>query len=405
MSAVAAEPSFEELTLLADDPLGDARLPRTDRMVRDEVREVVAETIAPAAAAIDRESAFPHEGYQALAQRGLAAIPLPEGLGGIGQSMLAYAAAMEEISAACGATATVYMTQLHCAHPIALGGSLDQSLRLVPQICDGSAYGALAVTETEAGSDVAGMRTVARRDGDEYVINGSKTFITNGDQASIVVLFANTDPARGRDGVTAFVLERERDGFRAGPPMKKMGMRGSSTTELFFDDCRVPASARLGLEGSGFELSMQAVVTSRISAAAQGVGFARGAFARCCAWAQHRDLLRRRDRQELHFRLAEMRTRVAAARALLRDVAAWVDTEPADATGPVAMAKLHCTETGVAVAAAAVDLMGAEGDLVELGVERYLRDAKVTEIYDGTNQIQRVLVSRDLRNSLAEAGR
>jgi alkylation response protein AidB-like acyl-CoA dehydrogenase len=236
------------------------------------------------------------------------------------------------------------------------------------------------------------------------VINGAKTFITNGDRASIAVVFANVDPGRGRDGVTAFVLERERDGFRSGPPMKKMGMRGSSTAELFFDDCRVPASARLGLEGSGFELSMHAVVTSRISAAAQGVGFARGAFARCCAWAHEKGVLQRRDLQEMHFRIAEMRTRVAAARALLRDVAAWVDTEPDDASGPVAMAKLHCTETGVAVAAAAVELMGDEGDLVELGVERYLRDAKVTEIYDGTNQIQRVLVSRDLRNGMA-AGR
>jgi alkylation response protein AidB-like acyl-CoA dehydrogenase len=405
MSIAATEPTQELLYRLVDDPLADARLAPAERAIRDATREVVRESIAPYAAAVDSESRFPEDGYQALVTRGLGGIPLPEGLGGAGQSMLAYALAMEEIAAACGSTSTVYMTQLHCAHPIAIGGSLDQSMRLVPRICSGEAFGALAVSETEAGSDVARMRTVARRDGDEYVIQGAKTFITNGDRASIVVLFATVDPSRGRDGITAFVLERERDQFRSGPPLKKMGLRGSSTAELFFDDCRVPVSARLGLEGSGFELSMQAVVTSRISAAAQGVGFARGAYSRCCAWAQRKQILARRDRQEMQFRLAEMRTRVAAARALLHDVAAWVDTDPDDATGPVAMAKLYCTESGVDVASAAVELMGAEGDLVDLEVERFLRDAKVTEIYDGTNQIQRVLIARDLRRLIEGASR
>jgi alkylation response protein AidB-like acyl-CoA dehydrogenase len=383
--------------MMAADPLAVRAFTEADRAIMSAVREVVATDIAPRARSTDETSEFPDGAVQALAARGLGCIPLPESLGGRGGTMLAYAAAIEEIAAACGSTSTVYMTQLHCAHPIFLAGSDEQRARLIPALCRAEIYGSLAVTETEAGSDVAGLRTVARRDGDEYVISGAKTFITNGDRAEVVLLFATVDRSRGRDGITPFLLERSRDGFTSGSPMKKMGMHGSSTCELYFDDCRVPASARLGEEGSGFSLSMQAVTTSRISAAAQGVGLARAALEHACAWARARGLLDDRDAQDRHFRLAEMRTDVAAARALLYEVAQLVDAEDGDPTGLVAMAKLHCTATAVATADTAVELLGADGDDPEHDVERVLRDAKVTEIYDGTNQIQRILIARDIR--------
>ena len=385
---------------LLSEQLSVGELTDEDRAMRDAVRKVVAEDVAPRAAEVDRAAIFPHDSYQALAKRGLAAIPLPAELGGAGLSMVAYAAAMEEITAACGSTSTVYMTQLHAAHPIALAGTPEQQARLVPPLSRGAAYGSLAITEPQAGSDVARMRTVARPQDGGYVINGAKTFISSADLASTVVLFATVDPERGRSGITAFALERGRDSFESGPPMKKLGLRGSSTCELFFDDCWIPASARLGGEGDGFAISMQAVVTSRISAAAQGVGYARAAWEAVCRWAARRQMLGRAADQDLQFTLAGLRAEIAAARALLYTVSRFVDSGRGDATTEVSMAKLHCTGLGVAAASAAIELLGPDGDLIDLGVERILRDAKVAEIYDGTNQIQRMLISRDLRHRL-----
>jgi alkylation response protein AidB-like acyl-CoA dehydrogenase len=374
-----------------------------DRWARNAVCEVVAKHVAPRAADVDRLARFPHESYQALATRGLAAIPLPERVGGAGLSMAAYAACMEEITAACGSTSTVYMTQLHCAHPIMLAGTPEQQQRLVPPLCRGEAYGSLALTEPGAGSDLARMRTVARRSDGGYLISGAKTFISTGDLASVVVLFATIDPSLGRKGITAFALERDRDKFHAGPPMKKLGLRGSSTCELFLDDCWVPESARLGEEGSGFDLSMGAVLTSRISAAAQGIGYARAAWEAACRWVARNQSLDLAEFQDVQFTLAGMRAEIAAARSLLHTVARHVDSEAADATVEVSMAKLHCTALGVSTASAAVELLGRDGDLVELGLERVLRDAKVAEIYDGTNQIQRMLIARDLRRRICRS--
>jgi alkylation response protein AidB-like acyl-CoA dehydrogenase len=369
------------------------------------IREVCATEVAPRAARVDADAVFPEESYQALARRGLAGLLVPEELGGTASSTVAYALAMEEITAACGSTSTVYMTQMHCAHPILLAGTQEQREAFVPGLARGELYGAIAITEPSAGSDASSLRTTARSVDGGYAIDGQKTFISTGDRAGVVLVFAAMrDRGAGREGVTAFLVEQGTPGLSAGPPMHKMGQKGASTVELFLEDCRVPEHRRLGPEGAGHEILIRAVIRSRISAAAQGVGFARAAFDAAARWAHDRGLLAasRRDAQDVQFSLAEMRARIDAARALLLQTCARVDGGEGDAVSEVAAAKLHCTDVGMSVAQEAMDVMGEDGDLAELGVERAFRDVKVTQIYDGTNQVQRMLLARAVRASLEE---
>ncbi|KQS68271.1 acyl-CoA dehydrogenase family protein [Modestobacter sp. Leaf380] len=371
-----------------------------DPAVIASVDDVVRRVIGPAAAGVDRGSTFPAEGLEGLAAAGWGVLQLPTDVGGAGASSATYAEALARISAVCGSTSTVYMTQMHAAHPIHLRGTPDQVATWVPRLCDGSAIGSIALTEPSAGSDVSAMRTVARRDGDEYVVDGEKVFISNGDRADVVVLFASVDRSLGKDGVTAFLLDtRSLTGFEAGPPLHKLGQKGASTVALSFVDCRIPVSARLGEEGEGYPLLLQSVVRSRISAAAQGVGFAQGAFDAVVAWAGAQDLLSSRnpDAQDLQFELARLRGEITAARAMLLSICDDVDGSEVEPVAEVSLAKMHCTALGTRVAAACVQLLGADGDLVSLGAERLLRDAKIAEIYDGTNQIQSMLVARDIR--------
>jgi alkylation response protein AidB-like acyl-CoA dehydrogenase len=403
---IAAEPDTADLVMFdTDEPTTELMLSEGDRAVRDRTRAVVREIVAPRASAVDREERFPTESVQALADAGLAGLLTSREYGGAGASVVAYAAALEEITAACGSTSTVVMTQMHCAHPIELAGNDEQKRCVLPELAAGTCIGALGVTEPGAGSDVAAMRTTARRDADGYVVNGAKTFITSGDRAGAIVLFATVDRSRRRDGITAFLVQGDPPGLRRGAPMHKMGLRGSSTTELFFDDCRLPVSACLGGEGNGYQLSMESVIRSRISAAAQGVGHAVGAYVAAVAWASRYGLLSsgRRDAQRIQFRLAEMRTRVAAGRVLLYATAALVDRADIEAIAQVSTAKLRCTDLGVEIATEAVDLLGLVGDFVRWGAERRLRDAKVGEIYDGTNEVQRMIVARDIRRRASSA--
>ncbi len=361
---------------------------------------IIAEIIEPGAAEIDDHGTFPREALRALAEAGLGCVLMPVDLGGRGAPTAVYAELLAAVSAACGSTSTVYMTQMHAAHPILTAGRPDQVQRWVPALSSGSAIGAIALTEPEAGSDVASMRTVARRDGDSYVIDGSKIFISNGDVADVIVLFATVDTQRGRDGITAFLVDTAQvQGFEAGKPMKKLGQRGASTVALSFDQCRVPADAVLGAEGKGYALLLRSVTKSRISAAAQGVGFADGAFQATVRHLNDRGLLSSRNRhaQDLQFALADIRAQIFAGRAMLTSVCALVDSSDTDPTAEVSMAKLHCTALGVRIAAWCTELLGEDGDRLDIGVERRLRDAKITEIYDGTNQVQKMLIARSLR--------
>ena len=372
------------------------------RDLLDAVSAVVRDTIEPNADEVDRDGLFPWESLRALAAAGVGGLLMPRDLGGQDASSAVYADAVSAIAAACGSTSTVYMTQMHCAHPILMQGRADQARTWIPWLCSAEAIGAIALTEPDAGSDVASMRTSARRDGDAYVIDGAKTFITSGDVADVVVLFATIDSRLGRDGITAFLVETAGlAGFQPGKPMKKLGQKGASTVELSFDGCCIPASARLGDEGQGYALLIRSVTKSRISAAAQGIGFATGAYEATVRYAAERGLLSpaRRDAQDFQFRLAELRSSIFAGRSMLRTVCDLVDASQMDPMTEVSMAKLHCASLGVQVAAACVELLGADGDRVEVGAERRLRDAKITEIYDGTNQVQSMLISRDTRLS------
>src|SRR5690348_7970723 len=363
--------------------------------------QVIADTIEPEATRVDREGNFPWKGLRALADADLGCLLIPEALGGQGTATAVYATALARVAAACGSTSTVYMTQLHCAHPIQLAGRPEQCERWIPPLCAAGAVGAIALTEPEAGSDVASMRTTARLDGDAYRINGSKIFISNGDVADVIVLFATVDPTLGRDGITAFLVETQGlAGFEAGKPMKKLGQKGASTVSLSFDDCRIPRDAVLGEVGAGYPLLLKSVLKSRISAAAQGVGFATGAFDATLRYCTERDLLSARNRaaQDIQFELVALHAEVVAAGTMLQTVSDLVDAggEP---TAAVSMAKLHCTALGVRVSARCMEILGEDGDRIDLGVERRLRDAKITEIYDGSNQVQSMLVARGLRRA------
>jgi alkylation response protein AidB-like acyl-CoA dehydrogenase len=317
-------------------------------------------------------------------------------LEGAGLSTLEYALVMEEISAACGATSLVYMTQVHAAYPLLLGGSPEIVARWVPAINRGEAYGSLGITEPGAGSDASAMRTTARRDGDEWVVSGSKTFITTADRADVVVLFATTDRTAGRRGITAFALDTALPGVERGRPFHKMGMHGSTTAEVFLSGVRIPDAARLGEEGRGWDLVTKAVVKSRVSAAGEGVGLARGAYTHALA------VLGPRAKDPVTAsRLAELRTAIVQGRLLLHGVARAIDARHDDPlTAEVGSMKYACTDLGLHVALACAELLGPDGDRVEAGVERYLRDAKVTQIYDGTNEIQRLLIARDTQRRM-----
>jgi alkylation response protein AidB-like acyl-CoA dehydrogenase len=339
---------------------------------------------------------FAGDSYQALAGAGLAGVLFPETYGGLGGSTVMYAMAVEEIAAVCGSTSLIYMTQTHAALPLLLVGTDKQQERYLPGLGSGKLYGSLAISEPDAGSDVASLRTEATREGSGYTLNGSKTFITTGDRADIIVCFATIDRSARQRGITAFLVPGDSEGLRRGRVLAKLGMHGSTTAELFFEDLSLPAEARLGDEGEGWAIVMQAVLKSRVSAAAQGVGLARGAYALALGWARDRGFLGKGGRQEVEFRLASLRTEILLRRLTLYSVASALDVDSGiDLDAQIAMMKLTCTDMGMAVATEAVELLGPIGDLTSSGVERYVRDAKVTQIYDGTNQIQQLLIARD----------
>lgn len=383
---------------LVDEPAADAALTDREREVRRLTRDVVAREVAPRAAELDATHSFAHDSVQALARTGLMGLVFPKHLGGSQDTNVCYAVAMEEIAAGCAATSLVFMTQMHAAYPILIAGSEELAQRYIPGLIDGSVYGSLAITEPNAGSDVASLQTTLQPTAGGYVLNGSKTFITTGDRAGVIICFATVDKCLGRDGVTAFVVDGAWGGVGHGQPLEKLGMHGSSTAELFFDNVRIPADHLLGGEGEGWRIVMSSVVKSRISAAAQGVGLARAAYARALA-TLHR-LHGSRLPDEHTFALAELRGRILQGRLLLHAVARQVDASTGVSPGQIAMMKQACTDLGFTAAVEATRILGPYGDLAALGVERCLRDAKVTQIYDGTNEIQRLLVGREIARAM-----
>ena len=385
---------------LLDEPAADAGLSERDREVRTITREIVAREVAPRAADLDATQAFAHDSVRALARANLLGLVIPVHLGGTGDTNVAYAVAMEEVAAGCAATSLVFMTQMHAAFPILIAGSEELAERYIPGLIDGSVYGSLAITEPNAGSDVGSLQTAAQTTGDGYVLSGSKTFITTGDRAGVIICFATVDRRLGRRGVTAFVVDGGWDGVSHGRLLEKMGMHGSSTAELFFTDVRIPANHLLGGHGQGWRVLMSSVVMSRISAAAQGVGLARAAYARTLATLTKLYGARLPDEQT--FALADLRGRILQGRLLLHAVARQVDASSEMPTGLIGIMKQSCTDLGFTASVEATRILGPYGDLAVLGVERCLRDAKVTQIYDGTNEIQRMIIGRETTRAMAE---
>lgn len=383
-----------------DESAADALLDERELRVRAEVRDVVAHEVAPQAAKADRTHEFVHESYQALAQAGLAGLIFPKRFGGTEDTNVAYAAAMEEVTAGCAATSLVYMTQMHAAYPIMTAGSEELAQRYIPGLLAGTAYGALGITEPGAGSDVASLRSVAEPGVGGYTLRGSKTFITTGDRADVIICFASVDRSLGRKGITAFVLNGEWDGLGRGTPLSKMGMHGSSTAELFFDGVHIPTDHRLGEEGGGWRIVMNSVIKSRISAAAQGVGLARAAYGRTLRALTRIHGAKLPD--EAAFALATLRGKILQGRLLLFTVAREVDRSSTPDAGQIGIMKQSCTDLGFEAAREAMRILGPYGDLADLGVERCLRDAKVTQIYDGTNEVQRLLIARDTARKVGE---
>lgn len=390
---------YLRLNAQLDEPSLEAVVQDHEVLIRERARHVAAHELAPRATRIDAENDFPTEGMRSLADAGLTGLLFPRELGGLAESNVSYAITVEEIAAACASTSLVFMTQMHCAYPIHLMGGDHLQHTYIPGLLDGSLYGALAITEPDAGSDAASLSTSARRTGDGWLLSGHKTFITTGDRADVLIVFATVDRNAGREAITAFVVEGNWQGVSHGRPFEKLGMHGSSTTDVYFDDVHVPDGNVLGNVGEGWSTLMRSVVKSRISAAAQGVGLARAAYVRTLTalWSIHDGDIP----AEPLFELAELRGQVLGGRLLLYSVARQIDTDSETSPGDVAVMKQSCTDLGWRSAVTAARILGPWGDLRSLGVERCARDAKVTQIYDGTNEIQRLLIGREISRAMS----
>ena len=367
-------------------------------MLRDIVRRLAAEKIAPRAQEIDATGEFPWDIKELLAKQELLGLTIPTEYGGSGAGEIALCVVVEEIAKVCASSSLIVAVQTLGALPIVLAGSVGQKRRYLPKLASGEHLAAFALTEPSGGSDAASMNTRAERLGDEYVLNGGKIFITNGGVANIYSVFAATDQGRRSRGISAYVVEKDRPGFRIGKVEDKMGIRGSKTTELIFDDCRVPASNLLGQEGDGFKIAMASLDRSRPGIGAQAVGLAQGATDLAVQWAKQRVLFGSpiANLQGIQFMLADMETHTAAARELVYKAATLVDLEDAEMTKYSAMAKMFAADVAMRVTTDALQVLGGPGYMRDLPLERMMRDAKITQIYEGTNQIQRLIVARNM---------
>ena len=377
--------------------------PEQDEL-RAMVRELAQERIAPRAAAIDAAQEFPWDLKELLAQQDLLGICFEEQYGGTNLDGVSQVIVAEEIARADATTSLIPIVQKLGALPIMVAGSDEQKQRYFPRLASGEWLIAFALTEAAAGSDVASNRMRARRDGDDYVLNGSKRFITHGSIANVLTAFALTDAeAGGRKGMSAFIVETDSPGFSAPRVEHKMGIRGSPTAELNFDDVRVPAANRLGEEGDGFKIAMATLDVSRLGVAAQAIGIAQGAIDAAVAYAAERRQFGQRvvDFEAIQFMLADMSSQTEAARQLVYAAAARVDAGVTDIPYWTSSAKLIAGDTAMRVTTDAVQVLGGYGYINEFPVERMMRDAKITQLYEGTQQIQRLVVARQL---LARSG-
>jgi len=374
-------------------------IPREHLDLRDTIRQICQERVAPRAAEIDEKAEYPQDVRELFAEHDLFGLPFEVEHGGTGTGTLMLNMAIEEIAKVCASSALMLMVQELGTLPIKLFGSEELRQRFLPRCASGEWTPAFALSEPEAGSDPGGMITRAGRDGDEWVISGTKNWITNLGIADFYVVFAVTDPEAGHSrGISCFVVEADRPGFSVGKLEHKLGIRGSPTGQPIFDDVRVPAENLVGTENDGFKVAMATLDRSRLGVAAQGLGIAQGAADYAAAYARERRQFGKpiASFQAIQFKLADMETQCAAGRELLYKACAKVDRDEPDMGKYSAMAKLFCSDTAMAVTVEAVQVLGGYGYVKEYPVERHLRDAKITQIYEGTNEIQRLVIARAL---------
>jgi len=367
---------------------------------RDTIRQIVAERVAPRAAEIDAKAEYPWDVRRLFAEQDLLGLPFATEYGGTGTGTLMLNVAVEEVARACASSALILMIQELGTLPIKLFGTDELKDRFLPHCASGEWSPAFALSEPEAGSDPGGMITRAVREGDEWVITGTKNWISNLGIADFYVVFAKTDPRATRSrGISAFVVEADRPGFSVGKLEHKLGIKGSPTGQPIFDDVRVPAANLIGEVDHGMHVALGTLDHSRLGVAAQAVGIAQGATDHAAAYARERRQFGQPigEFQGIGFKLADMETRTAAARELLYRACAKIDRGESDAGKYSAMAKLFASDTAMAVAVEAVQVLGGYGYVSEYPVERYMRDAKITQIYEGTNEIQRLVIARSLR--------
>jgi acyl-CoA dehydrogenase len=372
-------------------------LPQEHKDFRDAIRQIVDEQVRPRAAAIDAEGQYPWDIRRLFAEHDLLGLPFDTEYGGMGTGTLMLQVAVEEIAKACASSALILMVQELGTLPIARFGSDELKQRFLPRCASGEWSPAFCLSEPEAGSDPAAMRTAAVRDGDEWVINGTKNWITNASIADFYVVFAVTDREQRRS--SAFVVEADREGFSVPKLEHKLGIKGSPTGSPVFEDVRVPAANLIGAEGKGLSIALATLERTRLGAAAQAVGIAQGATDYANDYAKERIAFGRpiNELQGLQFKLADMETRTAAARELLYKACAMADRGEPGLAKYTSMAKLFASDTAMAVTVEAVQVLGGYGYVSEYPVERMLRDAKITQIYEGTNEIQRVVIARAMR--------
>jgi len=367
-------------------------------LIRGMVKEFAASEVAPIAAEIDRNHRFPEESIPKLAKLNLLGVPYPEEFGGAGADNVSYVLVIEELARVCASTAAIVSGHTSLGTwPIFEFGTSAQKEKYVTNLASGSMLGAFAITEPGAGTDAAAGKATAVVDGDEYVLNGSKIFITNGGYADVYIVTAMTDLAAGTRGISAFLVEKDAPGFSVGEKEHKMGIKASSTTPLYFSDCRIPKDALLGKEGKGFKIAMAALDGGRIGIAAQALGIAQGAFDASIAYAKERVQFGKplAALQAIQWMIADMATDIDAARLLVYR-AAWMKDQGLPYGTAASMAKLFASETSTRVADRAIQIHGGYGYTESYPVERAYRDAKITELYEGTSEVQRLVIAGSL---------
>lgn len=367
-------------------------------MIRKMVRDFAENEVAPTAAERDEEERFDIELFYKMAELGFTGIPWPEQYGGIGSDYLAYVIAIEELSRVCASVGVVLSAHTSLAGwPVYKFGTEEQKQRYLRPMAEGTKIGAYGLTENASGSDAGAMRTRAKLEGDEYILNGSKIFITNGGIADIYIVFAVTNSSSERPETSAFIIEKDFEGFSVGKKEKKLGIRSSPTTEIIFENCRVPKDNLLGEVGEGFKIAMKTLDGGRNGIAAQAVGISQGALDAAITYAKERKQFGKPivENQGISFKLADMATSTEASR-LLTYQAAWLESQNLPYGKASAMAKLKAGDTAMAVTTEAVQIFGGYGYTKDYPVERYMRDAKITQIYEGTQEIQRLVISRML---------